>query len=48
MVLADLTAGAVADARRREQTRPLADVERAALARPTAKDARAAWRQPRR
>lgn len=42
MVLADLTAGAVADAERREQTRPLAEVEQAALARPAAKDARAA------
>lgn len=42
MVLADLTAGAVEDAERRAQTRPLADVERAALARPAAKDALAA------
>lgn len=39
MVLADLTAGAVADAQRRALTRPLADVERVALARPAAKDA---------
>ncbi|MFT4258769.1 indole-3-glycerol phosphate synthase TrpC [Microbacterium sp.] len=39
MVLADLTAGAVADAERRSLTRPLAEVERAALARPAAKDA---------
>ena len=39
MVLADLTAGAVADAERRALTRPLADVERDALARPAAKDA---------
>ncbi|MGM1016309.1 MAG: indole-3-glycerol phosphate synthase TrpC [Actinomycetota bacterium] len=42
MVLADLTAGAVADAERRSLTRPLADVERAALARPAARDALAA------
>jgi indole-3-glycerol phosphate synthase len=42
MVLADLTAGAVADAERRSLTRPLADVERVALARPAAKDALAA------
>ncbi len=42
MVLADLTAGAVQDAERRAQTRPLADVERAALARPAARDALAA------
>ncbi|MGM7665849.1 indole-3-glycerol phosphate synthase TrpC [Microbacterium sp. A93] len=42
MVLADLTAGAVADAERRALTRPLAAVEQAALARPAAKDARAA------
>ncbi len=39
MVLADLTAGAVEDARRREQSRSLAEVEKAALARPAAKDA---------
>ncbi|WP_193598884.1 indole-3-glycerol phosphate synthase TrpC [Microbacterium sp. YJN-G] len=39
MVLADLTAGAVEDAERRAQTRPLAEVERAALARPAARDA---------
>ena len=39
MVLADLTAGAVADAERRSQSRPLAVVERDALARPAAKDA---------
>lgn len=42
MVLADLTAGAVADAERRALTRPLAEVEAAALARPAAKDAVAA------
>lgn len=42
MVLADLTAGAVEDAERRAQTRPLAEVEKAALARPAAKDAVAA------
>lgn len=42
MVLADLTAGAVEDARRREESRSLADVERDALARPAAKDALAA------
>lgn len=42
MVLADLTAGAVADAQRRALTRPLAEVERAALVRPAAKDAIAA------
>ncbi len=42
MVLADLTAGAVADAERRALTRPLAEVEAAALARPAAKDALAA------
>ncbi|MGW8483740.1 indole-3-glycerol phosphate synthase TrpC [Microbacterium sp. NPDC055903] len=42
MVLADLTAGAVADAERRALTRPIADVEKAALARPAAKDALAA------
>ncbi|MFS0893737.1 indole-3-glycerol phosphate synthase TrpC [Microbacterium sp. 179-I 3D3 NHS] len=39
MVLADLTAGAVADAERRSLERPLDAVERAALARPAAKDA---------
>lgn len=39
MVLADLTAGAVADAARREQSRSLAEVERAALALPPARDA---------
>lgn len=39
MVLADLTAGAVADAERRAQSRPLAQVESDALARPAAKDA---------
>lgn len=39
MVLADLTAGAVADAARREQSRSLAVVERAALALPPARDA---------
>jgi indole-3-glycerol phosphate synthase len=42
MVLADLTAGAVADAERRSLTKPLAVVEREALARPAAKDALAA------
>ena len=42
MVLADLTAGAVADAERRSLTRPIAEVERDALARPAAKDAVAA------
>lgn len=35
-MLADLTAGALEDARTREAARPLADVERAALARPAA------------
>lgn len=39
MVLADLTAGAVADAERRALTRSFAEVERTALARPAAKDA---------
>lgn len=39
MVLADLTAGAVADAERRALTHPFETVERAALARPAAKDA---------
>ncbi|MGX1694837.1 indole-3-glycerol phosphate synthase TrpC [Microbacterium keratanolyticum] len=38
-MLADLTAGAVADAARREQSRSLAVVERAALALPPARDA---------
>ncbi|MDA4892938.1 indole-3-glycerol phosphate synthase TrpC [Streptomyces sp. MS2A] len=42
MVLADLTAGAVEDAVRRERERPLAVVERDALARPAAADVRAA------
>lgn len=42
MVLADLTAGAVQDAERRAQARPLARVEREALARPAARDAVAA------
>jgi indole-3-glycerol phosphate synthase len=42
MVLADLTAGAVADAERRSLAKPLAVVEREALARPAAKDALAA------
>jgi len=42
VVLADLTAGAVEDAERRAEARPIADVEKAALARPAAKDARAA------
>lgn len=42
MVLADLTAGAVADAERRALSRPFAEVEKAALARPAAKDALAA------
>ena len=42
MVLADLTAGAVADAERRSLTKPLAVVEREAFARPAAKDALAA------
>ena len=42
MVLADLTAGAVADAERRAETRPLAQVEREALARTAARDALAA------
>ncbi|WP_102192125.1 indole-3-glycerol phosphate synthase TrpC [Microbacterium aurantiacum] len=42
MVLADLTAGAVADAERRALSRPFAEVEKAALARPSAKDALAA------
>ncbi|MFT4219610.1 MAG: indole-3-glycerol phosphate synthase TrpC [Microbacterium sp.] len=38
-MLADLTAGAVQDAERRAQARPLAEIERAALARPAARDA---------
>ena len=38
-MLADLTAGAVADAEARAMTRPAADVERAALARPAARNA---------
>jgi len=42
MVLADLTAGAVEDAARREERRPLAAVERDALARGGARDAMAA------
>ncbi len=42
MVLAALTAGAVEDAARREQSRSLAEVEKAALARPAARDALAA------
>jgi len=42
MVLADLTAGAVADAERRSLAKPLAVVEREAIARPAAKDALAA------
>ena len=42
MVLADLTAGAVADAERRAIDRPLAEIEKAALSRPAAKDAVAA------
>lgn len=42
MVLADLTAGAVEDARERESRTPLAAVERAALSRPAALDALAA------
>lgn len=41
-LLAELTAGAVADAERRSADTPLAQVERTALARPAAKDARAA------
>lgn len=41
-LLAELTAGAVEDAERRAETRPLADVERDALARPAARDALAA------
>jgi len=41
-VLADLTAGAVEDAQRREAARPLSVVERDALARPAARDALAA------
>lgn len=42
MVLADLTAGAVEDAARRAESRPLAAVERDALAQAPALDARAA------
>lgn len=42
MALADLTAGAVADAQEREALRPIAVVERDALARPAAIDALAA------
>ncbi len=42
MVLVELTAGAVEDAQRRAQSRPLAVVEADALARPAAKDACAA------
>lgn len=42
MVLADLTAGAVADAERRKLTRPLAAVEASAFAAAPAKDALAA------
>ncbi|GAA2525259.1 hypothetical protein GCM10009860_01250 [Microbacterium mitrae] len=42
MALADLTAGAVADAQECEAQRPLAEVERDALARPAAIDALAA------
>lgn len=42
MVLADLTAGAVEDAKARELRRPLAEVERAARAMPAALDALAA------
>lgn len=42
MVLADLTAGAVEDAQRRQRERSLSDLERAALARPAAIDALAA------
>lgn len=41
-LLAELTAGAVEDARAREQSRPLAEVERVALAQPAARDAVAA------
>jgi indole-3-glycerol phosphate synthase len=43
-LLAELTAGSVADAQERARTRPLADVERAAAARPAAIDALAALR----
>lgn len=42
MVLADLTAGAVADAQRRAEARPLAQVEREASERTAARDALAA------
>jgi indole-3-glycerol phosphate synthase len=38
-LLAELTAGSVADAEAREAVRPLAEVERAALAQPAARDA---------
>ncbi|WP_395243044.1 indole-3-glycerol phosphate synthase TrpC [Agromyces sp. MMS24-K17] len=41
-MLEELTANAVADARAREELRPIAEVERAALARPAALDALAA------
>ncbi len=41
-MLADLTAGAVEDARERETVRPLAVVEKLALAQPAAIDALAA------
>ncbi|MDZ8276064.1 indole-3-glycerol phosphate synthase TrpC [Microbacterium aquimaris] len=41
-MLADLTAGAVADAEARERERPLASVEKVALAQPPARDALAA------
>jgi indole-3-glycerol phosphate synthase len=41
-MLADLTAGAVEDARAREARRPLAEVEKAALSQVPARDARAA------
>lgn len=46
MVLADLTAGAVEDAARRERERPFAIVERAALVRAPALDVRAALAPP--
>ncbi|WP_261163992.1 indole-3-glycerol phosphate synthase TrpC [Microbacterium sp. Marseille-Q6965] len=38
-LLAELTAGSVADAQAREAVRPLAEIERAALAQPAARDA---------
>ncbi len=41
-MLADLTAGAVADARLREESQSLSEVERLAALRPAARDARAA------